>query len=306
MQAYENLKKRFATIRKLKDVSSILEKDSETAMPKGSVDDYVAQTMAIGEVMHMLITDPKVKEWLDEAYKNESVLSEGDRRNLNLMHTQWVHGASLTTELAEEVARVYSEGGQRHTDIHKSGDWSKMQDCYRYSFDVMRRVGELKARALRLDNSYDALLDSFSPGLRVDMIEKEFSILERELPQLIAQAKQKQAALTSPLPLKGPFDRKAQEELCSRVLRGMGFDENRGRLYFLEDGHPSCGGSSDDIRMTARFGDENDFIAALYSAIHEAGHGMYDQNQPKEWRYQPAGADLGMAIHETQSMKPSP
>jgi carboxypeptidase Taq len=53
--------------------------------------------------------------------------------------------------------------------------------------------------------------------------------------------------------------------------------------------------------MTTRC-NKKDFLDGLYSSIHEAGHGMYEQGTPQEWRYQPAGGTLGMDVHESQSM----
>jgi carboxypeptidase Taq len=80
----------------------------------------------------------------------------------------------------------------------------------------------------------------------------------------------------------------------------VGFDSNRGILHLI-DGHPSCGGSSDDTRITTRC-DAHDPLDSFYTTVHEAGHALYGQNLPLAWRYQPAGNHLGMAVHESQSM----
>src|SRR3546814_19227741 len=36
--------------------------------------------------------------------------------------------------------------------------------------------------------------------------------------------------------------------------------------------------------------------------LHETGHALYEQGLPARWRYQPVGADAGMAVHESQSL----
>ena len=146
---------------------------------------------------------------------------------------------------------------------------------------------------------YEALLDTFSPGISEAMVSREFDALEKALPSLIREATQRQAVAPAPIPLNGSFPRAEQEELCRRLAGRLGFDFNRGVLNLIH-GHPSAGGSPDDTRITTGC-DEADFTKAVYSAVHEGGHGLYQQNMPKEWRYQPAGDCRGMNLHESQS-----
>ena len=80
----------------------------------------------------------------------------------------------------------------------------------------------------------------------------------------------------------------------------MGFDFDRGRMDAI-DAHPSCGGSASDVRFTTDCSDETSFLSAVYSTIHEGGHGLYEQDTPLEYRYQPVGKTMGMAVHESQS-----
>ena len=82
-------------------------------------------------------------------------------------------------------------------------------------------------------------------------------------------------------------------------MAAIGFDFDRGRLDVSH--HPFCGGGSEDIRITTRY-DIDDFSASLMGIMHETGHAMYEMGLPKAWRYQPVGAPLGMAIHESQSL----
>ena len=299
--AYDNLKQRFADIKNLGNATGILAKDMETAMPPGAANDRAQQQMAIGAAIHHLIADPKVEEWLDEAEAGNDNLPPPDRRNLALMRHSWVHSASLPPDLSRELARLDSEGWQRHAQNYRSGDWSKMKDWYAHSFKIMREAGAIKKEKLGVPSAYDALLDQFSPGLREEIVAREFSVLASELPGLIQKATAKQKNEPDPLPLQGPFRFAQQDQLCNDLARAAGFDFSRGKFYLLADHHPSSGGSSDDNRITARY-NENDFLQVVHTVLHEAGHGIYEQNLPLPWRYQPAGSHLGMALHESQSM----
>jgi carboxypeptidase Taq len=83
------------------------------------------------------------------------------------------------------------------------------------------------------------------------------------------------------------------------LMERIGFDFAHGRLD--ESAHPFCGGTSDDVRLTTRY-DEEDFAGALMGTLHETGHALYKRGLPAEWRRQPVGAARGMAVHESQSL----
>lgn len=299
MNAYEKLKERFEKITDISNAAAILAKDSQVFMPKNSGPDRTRQMIALAEIAHSLIKAPEVGQWLDEAEKAGASLPAEDKRNLTLMRREWVHAASLPDDLASEIARLDSEGERLHTELRKSGDWSKIKDWYAHSFEVMRAAGQAKKDKLGASSAYEALLDSFSPGLSVATVDREFGALEKALPALIREAVQKQEQAPAPLPLQGTFPWAQQEELCRRLTKALGFDFTKGRMDMV-DGHPSCGGSASDVRFTTDC-DENNFLEAVYSTVHETGHALYEQNTPEKLRYQPLGGSMGMALHESQS-----
>ncbi len=296
--AYEFLKERFAQISHLGHASGILHVDAQVSMAAGSAADRTGQIVAIAAASHMLITDPAVSQWLDTAEKDAVTLGADDRRNLALMRREWVHANALPKEMAEELARLESDGERLHTAHRAGGDWSKMRDWYKHSFDIARAVGNAKMKKLGVATPYEALLDSFSPGMTTARIDAEFAKLEAHLPALIRDIVAHQKNLPPALPLK-PYPAEQQIALCRNIALAMGFDSNRGVISVI-DGHPSCSGSPDDIRFTLGCTPDN-FLEAVYSTIHEAGHGIYEQNLPAAWRYQPAGTPLGMNVHESQS-----
>jgi carboxypeptidase Taq len=78
----------------------------------------------------------------------------------------------------------------------------------------------------------------------------------------------------------------------------MGFDMDAGR--FDRSAHPFTNGTLDDVRLTTRY-QERWLPGALFGAIHEAGHGLYEQGLDPERYRNPAGAACSAGIHESQS-----
>ncbi|MDP9171065.1 MAG: carboxypeptidase M32, partial [Acidobacteriota bacterium] len=89
-----------------------------------------------------------------------------------------------------------------------------------------------------------------------------------------------------------------QEIFLREVTARLGFDYRRGRIDVSL--HPFCSGSGDDVRMTTRFQPEAP-LDALFSSLHETGHGLYEQGLPVAHRGTALGMHAGMAVHESQS-----
>ena len=106
----------------------------------------------------------------------------------------------------------------------------------------------------------------------------------------------------------GNISRRELRQQCSRhglehftleVLKAMGFDFERGRQDV--SAHPFTASiHQTDVRITTRFNEEF-FINAIFSSIHEGGHGLYEQGIDLELaRTLLAKPECSMAIHESQ------
>lgn len=94
--------------------------------------------------------------------------------------------------------------------------------------------------------------------------------------------------------------KEAQKEFVLEVIEQLGYDLSRGRLD--DTIHPfMLGINRQDARITTRW-NEHDFLMATLGVIHEAGHGMYEQNIDEKYDYTPLSRGTSMGIHESQSL----
>ncbi len=128
------------------------------------------------------------------------------------------------------------------------------------------------------------------------IIEPIFDVLKSRLKSMVAQILASPSQPDNSIFKGFPLDR--QETFLKEVVAALGFDFSRGRIDSTV--HPFCGGHPLDTRMTTRF-DENNPLDSLTSAIHETGHGLYQQGLPDAFAGTALGSPVGMAVHESQS-----
>src|SRR5690606_11010783 len=95
------------------------------------------------------------------------------------------------------------------------------------------------------------------------------------------------------------FPAEKQELFNKYLLDVFKHDLNRGVLKTSE--HPFTSNfTSDDVRITTKYL-ENSIESAIFSTIHEMGHGIYEQNVDTKLRNTLLGGGASMGIHESQS-----
>jgi carboxypeptidase Taq len=97
----------------------------------------------------------------------------------------------------------------------------------------------------------------------------------------------------------GEFDADSQRISVLDVLEALGYEPDAWRLDPAL--HPFASGIAlDDVRLTTRY-DEQDFAVALYSALHEFGHGLYEAQVSRQLLRTTLDDPVSLGVHESQS-----
>ena len=144
---------------------------------------------------------------------------------------------------------------------------------------------------------YAAMLDNHEKGFDEATLDKIFGELKEFLIPFVREILSKQEPDDSKF--KGTFDINKQKELSRFLLEYIGFDFERGCI--AESEHPfTTGADRNDVRITNHYYSE-DIISAVFSIIHEGGHGLFMQGPDEVYDFTPF-ADCGyMGLHESQS-----
>jgi len=295
MSAYQRLQNHFKKIGDLNHVQAITNWDESAMMPNGGGQARAEAMTTLGVLLHELTTNAEVGDLLAAA-KSEQ-LDAWQSANLREIGRVYQEASCMPADLvaAQKTATSISEQAWRH---HRAAnDWPAMLPHLKEVVSLARQEATVRAEESGL-GLYDALLDTYEPGVKSAEVSAIFDELKAFLPDFVDAVLERQKRSPS-LPVSGDFTIPNQKLLGKEVMAMLGFDFNHGRLDISH--HPFCGGVPDDVRITTRY-DEQNFISALMGVIHETGHAMYEQGLPKDWRGQPVGRALSSGTHESQSL----
>ncbi len=290
------LENRFRQIAALDSASGILHWDAATMLPENSGEARGEQLAALAEVAHEKLTDPQLAEWFADA-KKEKPAASWRRDNLREMQHRYAHATAVPQALISRLTKLRIRAEHLWREAKAKADYAMFLPTFREIIALSREVAEAKAAALKL-SPYDALLDSYDPGLRNAFIAPLFTDLKSWLPDFVGEAIEKQKR-HDVLPLTANVPIAQQEQLGRAMMKALGFDTTRGRIDV--SAHPFCGGAPGDCRITTRYREDR-FTDALYGVLHETGHALYEQGLPADWRGLPIGDARGMTVHESQSL----
>ena len=294
---YRKLVLKLEELSRLGGVMGIMHWDQEVMMPKGAASSRAKQMAALTGVVHEKTTNQELGHLIDELIEIGSCeFTKAEWCNIMEAKREYDLKTKIPKELIQELAELSSLG--HHV-------WAKAREENRFSdfAFTLERLIDLKIKwasyAFPDLDPYDASLDIYERGMKIERLSPIFDKLKDELIPLIRSISNLGDKPDTSF-LEGNFLIAKQEDLAKSISRDMGFDFNRGRMDVSV--HPFCGGGHPtDVRITSRYRTDN-FIESLFAVIHESGHGLYEQGRmPDSWDL-PVSEPLTMGIHESQSL----
>jgi carboxypeptidase Taq len=289
--AYRQLEQRLAEVTDLRTAAQLLFWDQTVKMPPAGAAVRADQLATLQRLAHERFVDAEVGRLLEQLRPYEQSLpSESDEASLiRVVRRDWEKERRVPAELAGEMTKLAAESMEAWARARQESDY----DAFRPWLD---RTLELKRRYIEcfdVTEPYDAVLDDFEPGMATAEVRSVFDRLKEALGPLIAGA----AHEGEPLP-PGPYAVETQRELSLEILRAWGYTDESWRLD--QTVHPYCVSSgSRDIRLTTRYSTAD--LTSLFTAMHEAGHGLYEFGVSASLERTPLGTGCSSALHESQS-----
>jgi carboxypeptidase Taq len=292
-ETWTDLESRMRDLSALARVSSLLNWDQETYMALQGADARGRQAAIMGVVRHERLTDPALGDLLEQAAAEE--LDESRAAMVRNLRRDRDRAVKVPAQLIRRLAIAQARGSTAWRVARAEADF----ELFRPALEEVIAVKREEAAAIAVDGErYDALLDVYEPGMRVTTLEPLLGGLRDELTALIARIGD-----APPLPVP-PFQGRIfadadQWDLTMRMVADLGFDLTAGRQD--RSAHPFTSTMAlRDVRLTTRI-DERDPFDAIFSSLHEAGHGLYEQGFDPAYEDTPLAEAPSFGIHESQS-----
>ena len=274
MKAYQALAAHIAEYNDLLNILNTLKWDMRAKMPAGGSRSRGAQLATLSKLAKDKFVSESTARLLDAA-EDESARVELDvyqARALGQTRQYYEIQKRIPADLIGRIAALSPESETVWAQAKDQNDFAAFKPYLRQmlAFNV-----ELAEAIGYEEHPFDALLFQFEPGMTAASLGALFGQLKAGILPLL----EKIVAKDAPLPLdlwEQEYDLDVQARLCREFAALIGFDFGRGRLDIAP--HPfEVSFTRDDVRITTRY-DINYLPMSLFATLHEAGHGLYEQN----------------------------
>ena len=297
---FEALKPYLDKYMAMNTAMALFEWDAETLAPKAAVN-QTAKILGViaGEAYNSIMND-EVKQVV---YKLSEEVKEGVDNGLTEVEKGIVKELKKNYEYLEKIPekeyQEYSElqalGASRWAEAKNADDFGKFLPTLKSLIEYTKKFAGYREKAG--EKLYDVLLNDFEEGFNQEILDKFFDKLKETIVPLLKKIKAKPQVEYDFLFKSYPVEK--QKEFSKFVSEYLGFDMERGVI--AESEHPFTNNlHNKDVRITNHFYDNN-LESAIFSIIHETGHGIYEMNIPDELTQTPVGGGSSMGLHESQS-----
>lgn len=268
----------------------------ETTTPKLGFEGQADALAYFSTECFKLKTSEELSEILDELQKEEkfSKLPDHWQFIVKRMRKELEEARRIPVDFYETYVQAQAESGRAWKEAKVASDFEIFAPHLEKMIEMTRKMAEYTNPG---EETYQVLLDQYEEGMDQETIDRLFAELKAQLQPLLDQillAKDPDGSK-----FVGHYEIDAQRKVQALLLEYIGFSFDAGAVG--ESEHPfTMNFSSSDVRVTNHYYEE-DAINAMFSAIHEGGHGIFEQNVNPDYDGTVAGSCQYMGIHESQS-----
>ena len=305
MKSFEKLSQDLGKFNDILNSISILIWDSRTKMPRGGAETRGKQIGTLTLIARDLLLSTKFRKLVEESKKEIESYNEDsfEKKTVAQLEEAIKYHDKIPEKIQIRKAEIEPMAHNAWADAREKKDFNIFKPFLEEQVDISREMSQCLGF---VEHPYDALMHRFEPGETISSLNKLFKILKVGLSEILNACKDLDQPKSDFLYNHYPIDK--QKEFATLVASKFGFDFQRGRLDSTV--HPfEISFTRNDVRITTRY--YNNFInPSLFGTLHEAGHGIYEQNiDPKFTRtafttdflsyYAVGGVSFG--AHESQS-----
>ncbi len=293
--AYAALIECWGAINDLGAAQELLFWDERTKMPEAGGDARAEQLGTLSRIQHELKTDEGLWDLVEELSAAGLEPGSLEADTVAIARRTLERARRVPADLRAEMTRAGSRGEAAWERTREESDLDTYLPYLRRNIELSREYAACFPDAV---HPYDALLDEYEPGLPAAEAKRILDEVRRGLVPIVAAIAENPEAADDSL-LRGHFEPEGQARVSRQLLSILPLDAGTWRLDSTV--HPFMASpSSGDIRLTTRYAPD-DISFAMFSTLHEAGHGIYEAGVPAELERTPIGPLSSLSFHESQS-----
>lgn len=273
-----------------------LQWDMQTQTPQKGYDNKVEVMTHFSTEAFRMQTADEYGQMLNALSDEEELkqLDEGMRLTVLRRRKSFEEDKRIPHDFYEEMVRANAHSEKAWEEAKKKGDFNIFAPHLQKMIDYSKQL----AAYMKPDmDVYDAMLDMYEEGIDSETVDRLFTELKEGLVPLLKKIAAKPEPDNSKF--KDTYDINKQKEWCAFLLDYIGFDKEAGVMG--ESEHPfTTGFGPKDVRVTNHYS-ESEPIDAMYSIIHEGGHGIFEQGVDECYANTDVERIGFLGLHESQS-----
>ncbi|MBN2837203.1 MAG: carboxypeptidase M32 [Fusobacteriaceae bacterium] len=269
--------------------------ETETAFPPKAVEKTSQVIEFLSKEITNLLVSKDTIEMIDYLTENNKSLTPIQKRQVILLNRAYNRASKIPVDLQTKYEGLKIKAQSVWVEAKEKNDYSLFAPYFKELIFYNKKFIKLLEPKV---HPYDILLEQGEFGMTVEKLDKFFDVLKKELIPFAKATIEKLESINTDFLFKSiPLER--QKAFSNYLARYIGFDLNKGLIK--ESEHPFCMGiEPNNVRFTTHYYGNN-FISSIYSVLHEAGHGIYEQNQDSELEGTMLQGGASMGVHESQS-----
>ena len=275
----------------------LIQWDLETKTPIKSKP-YLAEL--VGELSmqeYDLFTSDEFVSLVEALNKEKNNLTKIEKKEIELSMEEIEKKKKVPADEYEAYAKLTSINQGIWEEAKAKNDFSIVKDNLEKIFNYNKKFAEYRRKDEK--NLYDVLLNDYEKGMDTEKLDIFFSELKKEIVPFLKKIQEKKKSLKEEDKLNVPVDEDIQMKFAKYLAAYVGFDFEKGLVETSE--HPfTLNLNKNDVRLTTNNKRDIPF-STVFSIIHEAGHGIYEQQTADNLIDTLLGAGGSMGLHESQS-----
>lgn len=288
---------KYKEIMQLGHINALLHWDVNVNLPPHASAERAEQSAYLTKLITNMWLDAAFRELLEKVNSEKSLTPEEKAmvRNLNYAGKYYYN---VPKALIIKKEQVTSHAFLVWKQAREENNFKKFLTHLERIIDLDKQIASHLGYT---KNPYDALLDLYEPELTAEECQRLFTGMKNQLVPLIKKITKSRTYVEhlSFIDGKTQYPIPEQEKILKHIVKQMGFDFSRGRVAVSP--HPfTIQLGQHDVRLTT-FYNQHDFRESFTSAMHEAGHGLYELGVNSAFHTTPLGGGVSLGIHEAQS-----